>query len=75
MVDTRARHRASWSRAVLAAAVMLWGHAAQAQDFAAQQQRAFRSIASQVSMDNLRRHVETLAGFDSRVTGYPGWTH
>ena len=35
-------------------------------------QSAYKKFSSQVVPDNLRKTVSTLAGFGSRVAGYPG---
>jgi hypothetical protein len=60
---------------LLAAAAALWLAAAslaEAKDLTAKQKRDVKRIAAEVSVANLRRHIETLSSFGSRVTGYPG---
>jgi hypothetical protein len=73
MVDPTRRWRALGPWLVLAAAMALQpaatGHA---KELTAKQKRTYHRLASNVSVANLRRHVETLASFGSRVTGYPG---
>ena len=70
-MPTRLRAPGLWL--AVAVALVLGARAAgAAEDFKPQLTQACGRLAPQVSVDNLRRHVETLASFDSRVTGYPG---
>jgi len=73
MVDTPPRWKALWSWLTVAAVLSLPAMSlGEAKELTAAQKRTYHRLASQVSVANLRRHVETLAGFGTRVTGYPG---
>ncbi|UCH34892.1 MAG: M28 family peptidase [Armatimonadota bacterium] len=72
MANRTPRWSASWLWLIAAALALATNSPGQAKELTSQQKRAYHRLASEVNVDNLRRHVETLASFPSRVTGYRG---
>jgi hypothetical protein len=73
MMHTPPRRRSLGWWLIAAAALMLAaGSNGEAKELTAQQKRVYRNLAAEVSVDNLRRHIETLSAIKSRVTGFPG---
>lgn len=67
------RWRALWWWLLAAATLALPASSVgEAKDLTAAQKRACKKVAAEVSVANLRRHIETLASFGTRVTGSPG---